>query len=63
MVTPSGNIGEVSCAQASPEELTFIAIKCFYWEIFPLKFNKDSQTFKNHTSKELYITAVMFTAI
>lgn len=33
VVIPSGNIGEVSCAQASSEELSLVAIKCFYREI------------------------------
>ncbi len=34
---PSGNVGEVSCAQAPSEEFTLIAIKCFGWEISLLK--------------------------
>lgn len=34
---PSGNVGEVSCTQASSEEFTLIAIKGVHREIFLLK--------------------------
>lgn len=37
LVIPSGNVGEVSCAQAPSEELTLIAVKCFDREIFLLR--------------------------
>ena len=50
---PSGNVGEVSWAKASSEELSFIAIICFYREISLLKDNSTDpppkQKNKNHT--------------
>lgn len=55
MVIPSGNVGEVSCAQASSEEFTLIAIKSFYREVSFLKGKRVCAQEKiNHTQVNDY---------
>lgn len=49
LLTPSGNIGEVSSAEAAPEQLALVAIKRFDRKIFFL--------IKNQQTKKLHIAS------
>lgn len=44
VVIPSGNVGEVSCAKAAPEQLTAVTIKPLYWKIFLLMKERKQKT-------------------